>query len=873
MEIGTRHDINLRVRWPLLVGGLVLCGSLLLAAAAQAQPFFTEVAPRNPYGIPYNDYRGSALGDYDNDGWIDLFFSGWETARMLPVHNEGNGRFADHRAAIQAEIRNGTGGGVSFGDYDRDGDLDLFRPSGLWTSFDQNQLLRNDRGVYVDVTIQAGLVDAVPTDNAIWLDYNKDGYLDLYTGNPGCQNTEPIQNTTNLLYRNNGDGTFTDVTAAAGLAVALGVSRDDASGGECSHGSNGGLAAEDFNDDGWPDLYVGVWGDRNRLFLGDGKGGFQDATTGPLGDLGQAFDLAVGDVDNDGDLDVVQTNQDKGPLLLVNLGGGQFQETAAAAGLPTLAVPLNAYLVDVENDGDLDVVFMWSPFQLFLNQGDGTFVERTADSGIPNGLDGGMLADYDRDGFVDLLTTSKGNGGRFFRGIDNGNHWLQVELVGRQSDGSGIGARVIATAGDLRQVRPFLGGKGYDQEERISQFGLGTQVQVDVLEIHWPSGQVDRLTAIPADQRIRVIEGQGTYQTVQPSRWESLTDSLVAGASASFTAAVRPTRFEPEARITRVVADLSGLGGPAAVPLSDRGNGLYALAPQPVSAGATPGWRRISVWIDQETSLGSRWTLMSREIGVFPAADMLFFDDGLAAGWQVGTVGSVEVDLEEGQVVKIGAKALAIQSSKSRPWTVKLATTTGVDPFGYTALSFVFHPGTATGNGLNVLVNNTRKDLLSRVDLANPAWQEVSIPLDSLGLAAGAAITSLSFSGNLQGTLYLDQVRLVHVPVPIPATAVLEEQTAALPKGFALEQNYPNPFNSATVICFALPAREQVELVLYNLAGQRVMILARGVREAGTHTVSWDGKDGQGRALASGVYLYRLRAGGQEQTRKLLLLR
>ena len=150
-------------------------------------------------------------------------------------------------------------------------------------------------------------------------------------------------------------------------------------------------------------------------------------------------------------------------------------------------------------------------------------------------------------------------------------------------------------------------------------------------------------------------------------------------------------------------------------------------------------------------------------------------------------------------------------------------------------------------------------------------WQVVEIPLKAFDLQR--PIESIRFLGNMEGTFYLKDIRLVAVTPPQPNTAVLEEHTATLPQAFTLSQNYPNPFNSSTVIRFALPASEEVELAVYNLMGQKVATLVEGVREAGTYTLHWDGRDGHGRALASGVYFYRLQADGQVETRRLLLLK
>jgi len=160
-----------------------------------------------------------------------------------------------------------------------------------------------------------------------------------------------------------------------------------------------------------------------------------------------------------------------------------------------------------------------------------------------------------------------------------------------------------------------------------------------------------------------------------------------------------------------------------------------------------------------------------------------------------------------------------------------------------------------------------------RVDLEKKVWQVVEIPLGVFKI--DRPITSITFAGSFGGTFYLDDIRLVAATPPPSATAVLEEHTATVPKSFTLGQNYPNPFNSNTTICFALPENQEVKLSIFNLAGQQVVTLVQGARQAGTYTVRWDGRDDDGRPLASGVYLYRLRTGSRQQveTRKLLLLR
>jgi hypothetical protein len=200
-----------------------------------------------------------------------------------------------------------------------------------------------------------------------------------------------------------------------------------------------------------------------------------------------------------------------------------------------------------------------------------------------------------------------------------------------------------------------------------------------------------------------------------------------------------------------------------------------------------------------------------------------------------------------------------------------------VDPTVFKGLHVAFHPGDTQVPDtplLNVTLNGQIVDILNGtldggIDLAQRGWQEVEIPLTG----AGNRLETIVFSGNLHGTYYLDDVRLVSLFQAPPFTAVVEAHTSTVPEDFALAQNFPNPFNPDTVIRFALPALEQVELAVYNVAGQKVAMLVQGVRPTGAYSVRWDGRDDQGQPLASGVYVYRLRAGNQKQTQKLLMLK
>ncbi|MEW6755766.1 MAG: CRTAC1 family protein [Candidatus Latescibacterota bacterium] len=377
----------------------------------------------------------------------------------------------------------------------------------------------------------------------------------------------------------------------------------------------GALAAGDYNDDGWPDLYVGTWNTGHFLYLNDGAGRFVEATSGQVTDEGLSFGVRNGDIDNDGDLDIFQAVVSQAMWgawrspMYINLGAGIFVDATEGVGLTQFNTrqSVGPALVDTDNDGDLDLMVAEPP-ALYLNDGTGYFSQLdSAALGVPRAWTTATFGDFDLDGSPDVCTggTDLGVAGKLYRGTPNANHWLRVELAGVQSNRSGIGARLTATAGDLRQIREIYGGWGLDQDEMVAHFGLGQRRRVDTLQIRWPSGQVDVLRDLPADQRLRVVEGQGRYHRVSPARWVRLEapDSVVTGTPMHVSATLRPPLFAEDSRITSVVGDLSLLGGEAAVPLAANGDGTYALDASLVVPGGN-GRRAWSVLVEQTTSLG-----------------------------------------------------------------------------------------------------------------------------------------------------------------------------------------------------------------------------------------------------------------------------
>lgn len=707
-----------------------------------------------------------------------------------------------------------------------------------------------------------------------WFDYDRNGFLDLYLINLCPEDsTQRIQ-----LYRNLDGKRFVDVASEIGLADLLPPMSCRSSTDTWSEPSIG-----DFNDDGWPDIYQSVPFDNNVLLLNDGEGGFRDATNSEVDVNAETSPSFVGDIDNDGDLDIYQgianlNAQKYRPFMFLNLGGAEFLDVADGVGLRNLsdAVRQGGGLIDIDNDTDLDLLIGEVP-KVFLNDGNGSFIDRTEEANIALGQNFGY-ADYDNDGDPDLIFDS------LHRHPGNDNHWLKIEPVGIASNRNGIGARLTATIGDLRLTREISGSRYEFEQGLIAHFGLGQHAAIDRLEIRWPSGRIDRIENIAADQKIRIFEGHTDYHQVVPSCWQTrLPDALPIGSTFERNITVRPALFTGDAIITRIAADLSEWGGQAEVPLRDNGDGTYSFATNFAVEGP-PSRRTISVFVEQETSVGPHWIRLVKTIIAAPANDLVVLDDTQAEDWTISTRRNAEMSpFTDAVPVYSGQTAVSVETEDRGPpgWGVDFKPATPVELVGYETLQLAFHPGDSELGenqfleifikGLHIFLARSGEEGL--IDFSRREWQLVEIPLRDL-LMQGT-LRDFRLQGRVEGTFYLDDIRLVsQANIPSNATAVVESHTDILPESAALAQNYPNPFNSNTVIRFALPISQHVALEVFNLAGQKVATLASGMRNAGTYMIQWDGWNDAERPLATGVYLFRLRtSAGLVETRKMILLR
>jgi hypothetical protein len=497
---------------------------------------------------------GVAFLDYDNDGWLDLFVLGGTRLEGDPpaatnrlYKNNRDGTFTD--VTEKAGLTHvGWASAVTVGDYDNDGFDDLFV-----TYYGHNVLYHNNGdGTFTDVTEKAGLAEEAVRygSGCTWVDYDRDGRLDLFVAyyldttlerlprpgeNPDCTwkgvpvNCGPRGLPTGFarLYHNNGDGTFTDVSRPAGVAEAKGSYPMTA-------------VAADYDNDGWPDIFVACDSTQSWLFRNQHDGTFrQEALERGVAVSEDGFEqagmgVAIGDYDLDGNLDIFKTHfSDDTNGLYRGDGNGYFDDVTIRAGLgvETRYVGWGAGMVDLDNDGLPDLFVATGsvypeverqnpayPFKtprlVFRNLGNGRFEELIDEAGpgvaAPHSSRGCAFGDFDNDGDVDVLVMNMNEPPSLLRNDVSGKgHWLKVLLVGVKSNRSAIGARVVARYGGRSHAQEVTAQSSfYSANDRRLHFGLGTATSAD-LTIRWPNGSSETVPGVEADHLVVIREGAG----------------------------------------------------------------------------------------------------------------------------------------------------------------------------------------------------------------------------------------------------------------------------------------------------------------------------------------------------------------------------
>ncbi|MBE7504106.1 MAG: CRTAC1 family protein [Verrucomicrobiales bacterium] len=552
------------------VGLLMVLGGGLLSLEAAAPIRFRDASESSGVQFMHTDGSsgrryivetvtcGLGLIDYDGDGYLDLLFlnggplPGSRPAGRPPTNalyrNNRDGTFTDVTAASGMAIP-GYAMGCAVADYDNDGHEDVFI-----TNFGAHRLWRNrGDGTFADVTQQAGLAEASFGANCCgagcaWLDYDRDGHVDLFVGNylefdlveaePCRQANVPVYcsprtypKVANRLYRNQGDGTFRDVSGPSGIGRHLGYAM--------------GLVCSDFDGDGWTDVYVGNDVMENFLFRNRQDGTFEEigllagVAVDQYGEPQGTMGANAGDYDGDGRFDLIVTDyQNQVNTLYRNLGSTHgallFEDVTVPTGAGAGSRPLVTWgcgFVDFDNDGVRELFTAAGHLQdtveqydgsstyrqrnLLFRQEKGRFVDITADSGPPllraESSRGAVFGDLNNDGRPDVVVlNARSRPTLMINETATPNHWVILKLVGTRSNRSAVGAVVRVTAGGRTSVDEVRAGRSYQSADDLRlHFGLGSHPVIERLEIRWPNGQVEVRTNLAVDRVIQVTEGVG----------------------------------------------------------------------------------------------------------------------------------------------------------------------------------------------------------------------------------------------------------------------------------------------------------------------------------------------------------------------------
>lgn len=530
------------------IGGcfLLAClgfGGACEKAAAPASMRFLDVTQAAGLGLDDDVWGtfGAAWGDYDHDGHVDLFVSRHSAMPAL-LRNTGQGTFVEQAKAagmdagrVKEKLFLVDRHGCAWGDYDADGDLDLYCATGAGggEGSDPNQLFRNDgEGRFTEVAAALGVDDGPGRGRAVhWIDYDRDGRLDLYVANTK-RSSHPSR-----LYRGVGSS-FRDVTEEAGLA-----DEEELIGG--------GSSWCDYDADGFPDLVLGTGrGLLLRRNLGNGKFAAGGASLAGLAD-GPVRSVTCGDLDQDGTPDLFVATLQGDARVLRNRGDGTFVDATGASGIRASRA-VSAVFADLDNDGDVDLFVVRGydpatrrnlPDMLFASNGAGQFVDVAKTAGVvgptTGGGDSAAVADYDGDGFLDLLVTNGAcqpdapdgpmyapipskwfpPGGirtyqaaphgavSLFRNQGNDNHWIGLKLRPGGATGSAYGTVVVLRAGSQELRASATDGlANYGQSERTVRFGLGRRTRVDEVRIRWPDGSEEVRSDLEVDRVVPIVQ-------------------------------------------------------------------------------------------------------------------------------------------------------------------------------------------------------------------------------------------------------------------------------------------------------------------------------------------------------------------------------
>ena len=826
--------------------------------------------------------QGLCWSDYDNDGDQDVFVANGnevnQRSNILYV-NQGDGTF------YKVVMGSGNSYAGSWGDYNNDGYLDLYV-----TNYGTNCLYRNNgNGTFTQI-VEGILVEETGSSRGCsWADYDRDGYIDLFVVN--------ADNQSNALYHNNGDGSFSKIITGAPVT---------------DNNDSRGCAWADYDNDGYPDLFVANHsGQNNCLYHNNQDGTFTKINTGSIvTNGGESQGCSWDDYNNDGYLDVFITNRkNQRNFLFKNNGDGTFLDIGSGPVVSDQGSSYGSCWGDYDLDGNLDLFVANRPRQnnfLYLNDGDGSFTKATEEEVVTNSGSsfGCGWGDIEMDGDLDLYVANYDENNFLYTKNARDNHWIQIHSVGKVSNKAAIGARIrikATIAGTPKwQIREISGQTGYlSQNSLTAEFGLGDATVVDSIQILWPSTITWDTTHVSADQILTITEQanvpiavddtlsilEGTSALVYPLSNDSDADGDELVMYALNTSAIHGSASINAGDTSVTYIPLKGFAGTDTITyfITD-GKGGNAQAHIIITVNAIPNQPPVAVNDTAQTIQDIPVVIAILDNDSDPDGDLIFVKKLITTGL------SGAVTLQDDETVYYippdgftGSDAFRYSIGDGRGGldTAHVAVTVNrkanYPPTAYDDTSSV---RTSDPVILDLLANDTDPDndalhILSLFTQVTNGYVEINKGDTTVTYTARKDFKGLD---TFRYTIGDGKGEMDTAFVILDVNIASEEDTVTyvdgrnLPQHFLLAQNFPNPFNPRTEIHYQLPRSEQVSIVVFNILGAQVRELINRKQSAGYFFVTWDATDENGAHVPSGIYFIRMRAGDYSMIRKMMFI-
>ncbi len=895
---------------------LIICFTLYLTGFLYSQSIsFTNVGDMTQTKVACNTH-GSGFFDYNGDGFPDIFVvhnlseSPFGCLPHTLLKNLGNGIFENVTSEAGVDGYCTSAQGLAAGDYNNDGYVDIAIGMGEWqyspgnSSYVLALYKNNGDGTFTDVSSAAGVKSYNRGRNLTFVDYNNDGYLDLFVFGDSIKPYVPSL----IVYKNNGDGSFTLASKEAQLNHKR--SPDDI----------WGCAFADVDNDGDMDFFVPNYSYPSRFFVNNGDGTFTESTTSGLPRTNGLKGAIFLDYNNDGWFDLFVRRAWKTFLLFRNNHDGTFTNVSSSAGIEVVLdskIPFGGGLsvADFDNDGFIDILAIHRSgrnLKLFHNNGDGTFTDIATSANLTNNSYwnwSAPIADYNQDGYLDIYLCRSDYSltcyATLFQNDGGDNNWLHVKLEGVESNRSAIGARLIAYANGKLQMRQVLGGGGYKADSFPAEFGLAHADQVDSLIIYWPSGIIQKVFKIMANQRITVVEQEGSFYYGPFS---------LSGHVSYYSNNVRVPRVEldmsgDEMRNTTVsdsgtyvFSDVKGEEAITVTPAKQKGEdikkGVISAYDAALTARYTVGLETLTENQKKAADVDESGTVDIVDVvqiaraavglpGIFAShvGEWRFlpalreyprmidnYGDGNFAAIALGDVSgnwslangmskSPSVSLSDSMIVSpMDTVSIPLISKKG----ANLISSDIWLRYDANVLKFLGATTTSVSRKFNVIYNDSKTGF---VKIALYGIYPIS-QVNTFLIIKFQVISNI----NRETTISWEKYQLNDCLYNKPAVHISVVQTGVettVPIDFYLEDNFPNPFNSGTTISYQLGASGKVSLIVYDVMGRRIRTLVNSVQSPGKYQVRWDGKNDKREDVPSGIYVCRLKAGGRSWVLKM----